>query len=840
MLKNTNKERRTIFTLVLLALAVPFQARPPQAKKGTDSASAVIQFEQQILPILERSCVKCHAGSTPQGGLDARTRVGLLRGGAKGPAVVPASPEKSLLFLRVRSGEMPLGGPPLSEIDLGLIRQWIQQGASATHPEATSSGPPGTDPRDRAHWAFQSPRCPAIPEVTHRALVLRPIDAFLLTKLEERNLTFAPEADRVTLLRRASFDLAGLPPTPQEVNDFLADSSPHAYETVVDRLLASPHYGERWGRHWLDLAGYADSEGVLSTDVVRPNAWRYRDYVIRAFNADKPYDRFLKEQIAGDELSDYRKHDKFPPEVVQMLEATGFLRTALDATREDFEPADYAEYQWRTLFDTQQIVVSSTLGLTIQCARCHDHKYEPLSQRDYYRMLAFFEGAIRPNGPVLPSDKRAIVEATREEKAAAAEVNGPLDMVIKALGDLKAARVQQFRAKHPDGEQASEEDLHKAFPEYSTLADQLAQEIKTEDARRTKFPAIRALYDVDTTPPPTYVLERGDPQNRGEEVQPGVPAVLDDPVHPFQVPPPDAKGMTTGRRSALAEWLTRPDHPLTARVMVNHIWARHFGEGLVPTRENFGKSGLPPTNQPLLDWLATEFVRQGWSIKAMHRLIMTSAAYRQSSRTRPDGLKVDPENQLLWRMPPRRLEAEIVRDAVLKAAGTLDPKMYGEPVRTKTKPSGEIVPVDETQAGRRSIYQLVRRLGLQTFLEVFDAPIMETNCTRRPTSISASQALALMNGEFVGAHAEQFARRVLSEVPASPAWANLADPKTITHAVRLAFSREPSAQELELMQTFVGRQAARYPSLSGQGLALQVYSDLCLTLFSANEFIYVD
>jgi len=555
MLKD-QKHQRLATLVMLLAQAIPIQGRPFEVKAESDAviaASRSLRFEQEILPILEKSCVKCHSGSNPQGGLDVRTRVSLLRGGSKGPALVPGSLERSILFQRVRSGEMPLGGPSLGEIDLELIRQWIQQGAPATNPEAMSSGPPGSDPRDRAHWAFQSPRCPAVPEVRHRELVHRPIDAFLLTKLEEKQLTFAPEADRVTLLRRASFDLTGLPPTPQEVNDFLADRSPRAYETVVDRLLASPHYGERWGRHWLDLAGYADSEGVLSADVVRPNAWRYRDYVIRAFNADKPYDRFLKEQLAGDELSEYRKHDKFPPEVVQMLEATGFLRTALDATREDFEPADYAEYQWRTLFDTQQIVASSILGLTIQCARCHDHKYEPLGQRDYYRMLAFFQGAIRPTGPVLPSDKRAIVEATREQKAAAAEVNGPLDMVIKALGELKAARAQQFRAKHPDGEQASEEDLLKTFPEYSKLADQLAKEIKEEDARRTKFPAIRALYDLDASPPPTHVLERGDPLSPGEEVRPGVPVVLDDPVHPFQLPQTTTKGITTKQRSALAE-----------------------------------------------------------------------------------------------------------------------------------------------------------------------------------------------------------------------------------------------------------------------------------------------
>jgi len=834
-----SKKKLAALMVLLMTVSVPVDAYSQQTPRRTDSDPVL--FEKEILPILERNCAKCHAGSAPQGGLDVRTRASLLRGGTKGPAVVPGSAEKSLLLQRVRGGEMPIGGPPLAGTDVGLIRHWIEHGAPAAHPDVViASALPGSDPRDRAHWAFQAPRRPAIPEVTHHAFVISPTDAFLLTKLEERKLTFAQEAERVTLLRRASFDLTGLPPTPEEVDEFLTDSSPNAFEKVVERLLASPHYGERWGRHWLDLAGYADSEGVLSADVIRPNAWRYRDYVIRAFNSDKPYDRFLKEQIAGDELSQYRNHDKFPPEVVEMLEATGFLRTAVDATREDFEPADYAEYQWRTLFDTQQIIASSVMGLTIHCARCHDHKYEPLSQKDYYRMLAFFQGAIRPNGPVLPSDKRAIVEATREEKAAAAVLNGPLDMVIKALGDLKTARAQQFRAKHPDGEQASDEDLRKAFPEYSKLADQLAKEIKEEDARRVKFPAIRALYDLDTTPPASRVLERGDPQNPGEEVKPGVPTVLDDPLHPFQVRGPNTNEMTTGRRSAFAGWLTRPDHPLTARVMVNHIWTHHFGEGLVPSPENFGKSGMPPTNQPLLDWLATEFVRQGWSVKTIHRLIMTSAAYRQDSRARLDGLKADPENKLLWRMRPRRLDAEVVWDAVLKTAGSLDPKMYGAPVQTKTKPSGEIVPVDETQSGRRSIYQLVRRSAMPTFLEVFDAPIMETNCTRRSVSTSASQALALMNGEFAGAQAEHFARRVLKEVPPANQGAALACPKTIRYAVRLAFSREPSRHELDWMLAFIGKQAARYPSLSGPDLTLRVYSDLCLTLFSANEFVYVD
>ena len=807
----------------------------PALPQAPDESASPLLFERQVLPVLEQHCVKCHSGGSPQAGLDVRTRAGLLRGGSKGPAIVAGDPQKSPLYQRVLSGEMPMGGKPLAASDRELLRKWIEQGAKAENPEATA-GAIGTSSKDRSHWAFQPPTRPAVPQIANRDRVRNPIDAFLLAELEKRKLGFSPDADRVRLLRRATFDLTGLPPTPQELADFLSDSSPQAYDKVIDRLLASPRYGERWGRHWLDLAGYADSEGVLAADVLRPNAWRYRDYVIRAFNSDKPFDRFVREQLAGDEISQYRRKDKLPPETVETLEATGFLRTAVDATREDFLPADYAEYQWRTLFDTQQILASSLMGLTIQCARCHDHKYEPLSQKDYYRMLAILQGAIRPNGPVLPSDKRVIVEATREQKTAASEVNGPLDMVIKALGDLKSARMQQYRAKHPDGEEATDGELRKAFPEYAKIADQLAAQIKAEDAQRMKFPTIRAIYDLDSTPSPTHLLTKGDPQSPAGEVAPGVPAVLDDPAHPFKVSPLPSDPSTTGRRTAFAEWITRPDHPLTARVFVNQVWARHFGAGIVPTLDNFGKSGAAPANQPLLDWLATEFVRQGWKIKPLHRLIMTSTAYRQDSAPRGGAMKADPDDTLLWRFTPRRLEGEVIRDAVLSVAGTLDLKMYGEPVQTKTKPSGEIVPTEDTHGGRRSIYQVVRRSAPQSFLQVFDAPVMETNCTRRATSTSALQSLAFMNGEFIKAQAEHFAKRIVKEAPP----ANDADVQTVKRAVELAFSRKPTEGELDTMVAFLKKQANRYPGMSPDALTQRVYIDLCQVLLSSNEFVYVD
>ncbi|HUQ94653.1 MAG TPA: PSD1 and planctomycete cytochrome C domain-containing protein [Bryobacteraceae bacterium] len=779
--------------------------------------------------------MKCHSGDGAQGGLDVRTPAGLVRGGAKGAAIIAGNGAQSLLYQRVASGQMPLAAKPLTSSESDLIKQWIDQGAKAENPQATTDAI-GTSTRDRSHWAFQAPRRPTAPLVRERARVRNPVDAFLLVELEKRGLSFSTDADRIKLIRRATFDLTGLPPTPVEVADFLNDASAQAYEKVIDRLLNSPRYGERWGRHWLDLAGYADSEGVLGADVLRPNAWRYRDYVIRAFNHDKPYDQFVKEQLAGDELSRYRRYDKLPAGVVDMLEATGFLRTAVDATREDFLPADFAEYQWRTLFDTQQIVASSLMGLTLQCARCHDHKYEPVSQKDYYRLMAILQGAIRPNGPVLPSDKRAIVEATREQKAAAGEVNGPLDMIIKALGDLKAGRTQEYRSKHPDGEEVTDEELRKTFPEYAKISDDLAAQIKAEDAKRTKFSTIRAIYDVDGSPPPTTVLAKGDPLSPAETVQPGVPAVLDDPAQPFRIDPKLADPFTTGRRQAFAEWLTRPGHPLTARVLVNHLWAHHFGAGIVPTPDNFGRSGAAPTNQSLLDWLATEFVAQGWKIKSLHRLIMTSTAYRQDSAVRGTALKADADNILLWRFPPRRLEGEAIRDAVLAASGALDLKMFGRPVPAKTKPTGEVVPVEEAQSGRRSVYQVVRRSAPQSFLQFFDAPVMETNCIRRVNSTSALQSLAFMNSDFATAQAGRFAMRIMKEAPP----ASNADAGTVKRAIELAFSRPPREGELESMLAFLRKQATRYPALGPEALTKQIYADLCQVLLSANEFVYVD
>ncbi|HUS05348.1 MAG TPA: PSD1 and planctomycete cytochrome C domain-containing protein [Bryobacteraceae bacterium] len=787
-------------------------------------------FENSIAPLLEARCLKCHSGSAPAGGLDIRSRDSLVKGGNSGPAVVPGTSAKSNLLVRLRNGQMPPGGPPLAPVEIELIRSWIDAGAVASDPAGTAE--PGTRPRDRDHWAFRKPLRPAAPHVAKSSRVRTPVDAFILAALEHKKLDFSPDAGRITLMRRAYFDLIGLPPAPEEVEEFLADRRADAYERLIDRLLASPRYGERWARHWLDIAGYADSEGGEAADVIRPNAWRYRDYVIRAFNSDKPYDLFLREQLAGDELSEYWKYDQPPAPAVERLEATGFLRTAVDGSLDSHPRELNLDYLWKALFDTEQIVASSTLGLTLQCARCHDHKYEPVSQKDYYRLQALFLGGSRPDGPFLVAAARNVVEASKAEKERAQATNKVQDPVIKALQQLLKARAGQYRAHHPKGEQATEAELKEHFQEYAVLAEGLEKDIREEEARRVQLPSIRAFYDVDAKPPAAHVLSRGDyAAQRGEAVQPGVPSVLDDPSKPFRVPEPASGAPSTGRRLAFAKWLTQPGHPLTARVMVNRIWTHHFGAGIVRTTDNFGRSGEPPVNPALLDWLATEFVEHGWSVKAMQRLIMTSTTYRQSSAVRPAAAALDPENRLLWRMNARRLEAEVLRDTILAVSGTLDLKMYGEPVKSETKPSGEIVTENDNAGGRRSVYLLVRRSAPQTFLNALGAPVMEINCTRRSTYNSPLQALNLLNGEFSTAQAKRFAQRLLENSDA---------PSRLERAFLLAFGRRPLAAESAMLLKFAAKQQEHYAALDAAGRDLQVWADICQTLLASNEFLYVD
>jgi hypothetical protein len=841
-----------------------------------------MDFDKDVLPLLKDKCIRCHGGERQRGELDLRTRAGALKGGDGGPAVSPGAPEKSLVWVLVAGDRMPPGKEKLTSAQKTLLRNWIEQGAKgADRPALPPVSPIGDT--DRRFWSFQPPVRPALPTIRQGALARNAIDVFLLARLEEHGLSLSPEASRTTLLRRLTFDLTGLPPTADEVKAFLADDRPDAYARLVDRLLASPGYGERWGRHWLDVAGYADSEGILDADYVRSAAWRYRDYVIRALNADRPYDRFLQEQLAGDELTDYwtafAREKKLPADVVEGLEATGFLRCASDTSRPDFVTIKNAPgYYFQTLDDTVKIVASATMGLTVHCAKCHAHKFDPIPQRDYYQMQAVFMSAYRPSQWV-PQVQRRLLGATEVEQAAATKYNAGIDagiieqrkkrsalvaslttrlaeerlaaLPIEIRDDVRIAlktpprkrnEIQKYLASkfqlvvYPGGP-ALEQTLSKRFPEYAGTK-KFDEAVAQLERKRVVLPEIRALYDLPGSVP-TYFLRRGDYLNPGAEVKPGVLSVLTAPV-PFAWNAPAKDAKTSGRRLAFAKWLTQPGHPLTARVIVNRLWLHHFGEGLVSTPENFGRSGSPPSHPELLDWLAVELIESGWSLKHIQRLIVSSAAYRQSSRiadskpsSQPQSAirnpqSIDPDNRLLWRQRLRRLEAEALRDAILSAGGNLNRAMAGLPVPMVRRGDGEVVVSPGRQGERRSIYLQVRRSQPLTILQVFDQPVIETNCTRRSASTVSSQALTLLNSDFVAAEAEAFAARLRRDRPED----------VVGQAALEAFSRPASEGEKVLLARFLEQQTQRHGN--GVGAREKALADLCHMLMSANEFAYVD
>jgi mono/diheme cytochrome c family protein len=705
------------------------------AGASTPEAEAKAAVTQQdVLPILFRRCTTCHGAHRQEAGLDLRTRASMLRGGKSGPAIVPDQAEKSRLIQRIRAGQMPPNDrlveasvKPVEPAEIEVLARWIAAGAPEVEVAAdvaTSKPDQLVSDQDRDFWAFRPPRAVSTPAVRDSARVRNPIDAFLLQKLEAKGLTFSPEADPATLIRRLSFDLTGLPPEPADVRAFLADKSSDAYERLVERLLASPRYGERWGRYWLDLAGYADSEGKREQDLSRPDAWRYRDYVIRSFNSDKPYDRFLVEQFAGDELADYEHAKEVTLEIYENLVATGFLRMAPDPTWANI--TNYVADRMEVIADEMDILGSGVMGLTLKCARCHSHKFDPIPQRDYYRLLAVFKGAFDENDWLKPDIRPGL---------------GPVSQDVQGGRHLK----------------------------YVTTTEHTAWEDRNAKVKdKLPEPTIRALWDRGS-PTPTYLYRRGDPANPGPVVGPGVPSVLTDGKTPFDVQPPWPGATSTGRRLAFARWLTRPDHPLTARVMVNRVWKYHFGRGIVSTLGNFGKVGSQPTHPELLDWLAREFVASGWSVKHLHRLMVTSTVYRQRSAATPEFTAADPDNSLLSRMPLVRLDAEALYDTMLLVAGRLDETRYGPADPVEARPDGLVTPAGTDRGWRRLVYVKQARKQLPTHLETFDFPQMNPNCLDRRDSTVAPQALYLMNNARIAGLAEQFAKRVREDAGTDPA-----------------------------------------------------------------------
>lgn len=722
----------------------------------------------------------------------------------------------------------------------------------------------------RNHWAFQPVRAVEPPPVQDRDWVRNPIDGFVLARLEKEGIRPSPRADKITLLRRASFDVIGLPPTPEEVRAFLEDDSPDAFEKVIDRLLASPHYGERWARHWLDLARYADSEGFKS-DQTRPNIWRYRDYVIRSFNEDKPYDRFVQEQIAGDELW---------PEDPDARVATGFNRHYPD----EHNARNLMQRRQEILHDVTTVTGSVFLGVTYGCAQCHNHRFDPILQKDYYRLQAFFANIIADDEIVLAPPQAVAAhqkqlalweEKTAEIRREMAEIEAPVRQeILDEFVTKYPPEIQEAISLAPEKRTPYQWLMYyKALPYldpnsyiYQAPTSAVVRKLKGEEKKRWEalkeqleafadlhpgeLPIASGIRDAGREAPATSVLGGGNYSSLKEEVQPGFLTLLD-PRPAKIIPPPD--GNSTGRRSALARWVTDPANPLTARVMVNRLWHYHFGRGIVRTPSNFGLSGDPPTHPELLDFLAGEFVRSGWSLKTMHRLILSSNTYQQASRYREEAAEIDPDNLLFWRYPRRRLEGEIIRDAALAVSGLLNPKMGGPSVFPELPPGldprgGWKEAEDPEEANRRSIYVFVRRNLRYPMFHVFDMPDTHESCPARESTTSPLQALTLLNNELTLEWAKAFASRVLAAAGSDVS-------AQIQKAYWLAYSRPPSPQEEEAVREFFEQHARIVQKRVGKGeeLALPTlrpYSidpavaatlvDFCHMLMNSNEFVYVN
>jgi hypothetical protein len=1012
------------------------------------SARAVeMQLDRDILPLFKVRCVKCHGPAKQEGKLNLASSRGLARGGQTGSAIDREMPLESLLWQRIAGDEMP-PDEPLSDDERATVRRWLEASAPGL-PQAVEA----SEASD--HWAFGRLTRPQPPQVRDAARIHTPVDRFIVAALEEQGLSLSPEADRYTIIRRLTFDLTGLPPEPSEIARFVEDSAPDAYEQLVERLLASPHYGERWGRHWLDAAGYADSNGYFSADSDRPLAYRYRDYVVGALNRDKPFDRFIQEQLAGDELAGYRPDIDVTPETAELLVATHFLRNGQDGTGEsDGNPDEVRADRYSVLEGTEQIIGSALFGLTFQCTRCHDHKFEPIAQREYYQLQAILYPAFnlqqwvkpndrqvctasateiaewearmgylnaevgrlrgefsawvhehRPRGDVLfedqfdspdqlaahwsntaPGDdgpggspavsiasssrpgadaidgRLRIVEAggagnrwlstirsfdwTPDESGA--WIQATFDLIDDKLqaGEAPAARIGYYIAMTDfhdnggmsggniliDGNPAGGAQLHVDYPgddsrsvgqvgtsgyspghafgiritnagegnflvmhmvdqipeektvtltaadlpdggfgfeyccgrsfvvdnvlvesglpvspgadngtskfadEYELRRKQLEQSVAGLNAQRTDKPGKTAIVtDLSPVPPDVFLLVRGNYGQPGEKVEPGVPAVLVDSDNAYVVVSPSSTPPTTGRRLALAQWLTRPGSraaALLARVTVNRIWQQHFETALAATPDNLGYSGAPPSHPELLDWLAAEFVAGNWSLKALHRQIVTSAVYRQSSLPRDDARGRDPGNRLLWRYPLRRLDADSVRDGMLAACGAIDLTVGGPYVPTQRNAQGEVV-IDESRPGanRRSLYVQQRRTQVLSLLEVFDAPSIVTNCTRRSTATIPLQSLTALNSEFAVARARALAARLAHESPDG-------SDARIERAFLLVAGRPPNEAEREASRRFLAAQGANYPDRADA--AEQVWIDYCQMLIAGSAFLYVD
>lgn len=799
----------------------------------------IVYFEQKVRPILEAHCIKCHGGEAKvKGGLRLTSQAGIIQGGETGPAVNLQEPGKSLLLKAIlyddEDLQMPPKGEKLPAEKIAVLTKWVEMGAP--HPvagEAVAStprhAPPKVTEETKKFWSFVPVKRPAIPRVEGAGA--NPIDHFILARLAASGLKATGPASKQALIRRAYYDLTGLPPRPDEVDGFVADHSPDAFEKVIDRLLASPQYGEKWGRHWLDVVRFAETNS-FERDGIKPNAWRYRDYVIESFNQDKPYDQFVREQIAGDE---------FVPPTHASIIATGIYRLG----PWDDEPSDKLQAKYDELDDVVTTIGQGFLGLTMNCARCHDHKIDPVSLRDYYSFLAFFNNIApyQKDGPntmteILPPDQQ---KAYEEEKLALQarkeDVRKRIDHferpVLKALAVSEKVDIDKPRKR----EALLEEKILAA-----TNADELRhykelkKELKELESRKDKdTPRALSAKELSTKPVETFVLKRGNPTNQGERVTAGFPEVLSPPKVTLTTPTPGQK--STGLRTQLANWLTDAKNPLVARVMVNRIWQHHFGRGIVRSPNDFGFGGDKPTHPELLDYLANDFVANGWSMKKMHKQIMLSAAYQRSSLAIEENLAKDPNNDLLWRFDMRRLTAEEVRDSILAVTGKLNLKMGGPGIFPKipdvimagqSRPGEGWGKSSPEETSRRSVYIHVKRSLVVPLISAFDGPDTDFSCPARFTTTQSTQALLMINSEMMQEEARALAARLRREHPDNP-------PAQVERALNLALSRRPTPAEIERSVSFIKTMRAEHRLDRDAAL-----SQFALLVLNLNELMYLD
>lgn len=883
-----------------VALAIALLALFPTQSRSTEpepapvkNTTAKITYEQHIRPILKANCFQCHGeGEKLKGGLDLRLRRFMVKGGESGAAIVPGDLKESLLHRQLIEGEMPPEEKHLKPAEIALIAKWIEAGAPTLRDEPeTISGFVITE-EERNFWSLRPVQSPGLPTVKHIDRVENAIDAFLLEKLEKVGHTFNPAADKGTLIRRITFDLTGLPPSLEEIDHFLSDDAPGAYERLVDRLLASEHFGERWTRHWLDIAGYSDSEGYTTSDTVRSWSWKYRDYIVDAFNTNMPFDQFIREQLAGDEMVK-PPFKNLNAEQQAKLAATGFLRMAPDGTGSNPDDQNIARNQ--VVADTLQIVSSSLLGMTVNCAQCHHHRYDPISQQDYYQMRAIFEPALDWKNWKTPASRR-ISLYTDENQAVAAEIEKKAQALdaerlklqakyVDEVVELEIAKlpkdiqdpIRTARNTEEKNRTAAQNLLLKDNPRVKNASggslylynNKAADEIKKLAAdvaavRATKPPEnyIRALWEpAGGKLPTTYLFNRGDFEQPKEVVHPSGLTVLGE-WGAGEIADDDPGLPTSGRRLAFANKITNGKHPLVSRVLVNRFWSHLFGKGIVTTLSDFGALGTKPSHPELLDWMAADFTSNGWNLKRTLKQMLMSSAYRQSSARRANLNEIDPDNQLIGRMAVRRLDAESIRDSVLVMSEKLNEELYGQPVPVMEDGVGQIIVGKENKDGegkpgktvelhgqeyRRSLYIQARRSQPLAVLQSFDRPDMtEINCTERNSSTVAPQSLMLMNSQFITDFSNHIAKRLQRDHDNDPT-------AQIKLAWRLVYGRLPSDTEASDALSFLENQRrvlAAPPTaakpVKGQP-APEVLDDatlslatFCQALLSSNEFLYLN